>query len=118
MKLSPNLIIMYWCVLLLRMKVNKLLVIYILLNKMYFENISLILGQLPRSVDVVCEYDLVDLCKPGDRVQIVGNYRCLPNKQGSFTSGTFRFVEDLFEHLILYILALIYLLTIDTNIFT
>lgn len=52
------------------------------------------LGQLPRSVDVVCEYDLVDLCKPGDRVQIVGNYRCLPNKQGSFTSGTFRFVED------------------------
>ncbi|XP_054266507.1 zygotic DNA replication licensing factor mcm3 [Macrosteles quadrilineatus] len=49
-------------------------------------------GQLPRSVDIVCEYDLVDLCKPGDRVQIVGNYRCLPNKQGSFTSGTFRTV--------------------------
>ncbi|GBP89342.1 DNA replication licensing factor Mcm3 [Eumeta japonica] len=47
-------------------------------------------GQLPRSVDVICDDDLVDLCKPGDRVQIVGNYRCLPNKQGSFTSGTFR----------------------------
>nr|CAD7458079.1 unnamed protein product [Timema tahoe] len=47
-------------------------------------------GQLPRSVDVICDNDLVDLCKPGDRVQVVGNYRCLPNKQGSFTSGTFR----------------------------
>ncbi|XP_039750656.1 DNA replication licensing factor Mcm3 isoform X1 [Pararge aegeria] len=47
-------------------------------------------GQLPRSVDVVCDDDLVDACKPGDRVQVVGNYRCLPNKQGSFTAGTFR----------------------------
>ncbi|XP_075221600.1 minichromosome maintenance 3 [Lycorma delicatula] len=47
-------------------------------------------GQLPRSVDVVVDNDLVDLCKPGDRVQIVGNYRCLPAKQGSFTTGTFR----------------------------
>ncbi|KAL0881368.1 hypothetical protein ABMA27_001245 [Loxostege sticticalis] len=47
-------------------------------------------GQLPRSVDVVCDDDLVDKCKPGDRVQVVGNYRCLPNKQGSFTAGTFR----------------------------
>nr|XP_032515771.1 DNA replication licensing factor Mcm3 [Danaus plexippus plexippus] len=49
-------------------------------------------GQLPRSVDVVCDDDLVDKCKPGDRVQIVGNYRCLPSKQGSFTAGTFRTV--------------------------
>ncbi|XP_063220914.1 DNA replication licensing factor Mcm3 [Bacillus rossius redtenbacheri] len=49
-------------------------------------------GQLPRSVDVICDDDLVDRCKPGDRVQVVGNYRCLPNKQGSFTSGTFRTV--------------------------
>ncbi|CAH2040167.1 unnamed protein product, partial [Iphiclides podalirius] len=49
-------------------------------------------GQLPRSVDVVCDDDLVDKCKPGDRVQVVGNYRCLPSKQGSFTAGTFRTV--------------------------
>jgi Predicted ATPase involved in replication control, Cdc46/Mcm family len=47
-------------------------------------------GQLPRSVDVICDNDLVDKCKPGDRVQIVGNYRCLPSKKGSFTTGTFR----------------------------
>lgn len=49
-------------------------------------------GQLPRSVDVICDDDLVDLCKPGDRVQIVGNYRCLPGKQGGFTNATFRTV--------------------------
>ncbi|KAB0800493.1 hypothetical protein PPYR_06233 [Photinus pyralis] len=49
-------------------------------------------GQLPRSVDIICDNDLVDCCKPGDRILAVGSYRCLPNKQGSFTSGTFRAV--------------------------
>ncbi|XP_076642875.1 minichromosome maintenance 3 [Halictus rubicundus] len=47
-------------------------------------------GQLPRSIDVVCDNDLVDLCKPGDRVQVVGSFRCLPGKQGGYTTGTFR----------------------------
>ncbi|XP_046909054.1 minichromosome maintenance 3 [Dermatophagoides farinae] len=49
-------------------------------------------GQLPRSVDIISDNDLVDVCKPGDRVLIVGPYRCLPNKQGYYTSGTFRTV--------------------------
>lgn len=49
-------------------------------------------GQLPRCVDVILENDLVDKCKPGDRVQVVGSYRCLPNKQGNFSNCVFRSV--------------------------
>lgn len=49
-------------------------------------------GQLPRSVDVIVDDDLVDLAKPGDRVQVVGTYRCLPAKNNGFTNATFRTV--------------------------
>lgn len=49
-------------------------------------------GQLPRVVDVILEHDLVDQCKPGDRVQVVGSFRCLPNKQGNFSNCIFRTV--------------------------
>lgn len=47
-------------------------------------------GQLPRSVDIIVDNDLVDTCKPGDRVQIIGVFRCLPSKRQGYTPGTFR----------------------------
>ncbi|VEL23281.1 unnamed protein product [Protopolystoma xenopodis] len=49
-------------------------------------------GQLPRSVDIVCDDDLVDVCKPGDRVQVVGQFRCLPGKKNGYTTASFRTV--------------------------
>ncbi|KAL3935520.1 MAG: hypothetical protein SGBAC_008978 [Bacillariaceae sp.] len=35
------------------------------------------MGQLPRSIELVLDHDLVDKIKPGDRVQVVGVYRAL-----------------------------------------
>ncbi|XRB05274.1 DNA replication licensing factor MCM3 [Pycnococcus provasolii] len=49
-------------------------------------------GQLPRSVDVILEGDLVDSCKPGDRVAISGIYKAVPSKAGAPTTGVFRTV--------------------------
>lgn len=46
-------------------------------------------GQLPRSIDIVLDDDLVDTTKPGDRVQIVGVYRSLGTNAQSLSS-TFR----------------------------
>lgn len=47
-------------------------------------------GQLPRSVEVVMDDDLVDRCKPGDRIQLVGMYKSMGNRVGQSTSSTFR----------------------------
>jgi DNA replication licensing factor MCM3 len=52
------------------------------------------MGQLPRSVELVLDDDLVDTVKPGDRVAVVGVYRALAlasNGQQQ-SSGVFRVV--------------------------
>lgn len=71
-------------------------------------------GQLPRFVDVIADNDLADksgfalfkcflfifswlhaaICRvrPGDRVRVIGVYRCMPSKQQGYTGGIFRTV--------------------------
>ena len=47
-------------------------------------------GQLPRGVDIIMDDDLVDTCKPGDRIQLVGIFRSLGNRTAGQGSATFR----------------------------
>jgi DNA replication licensing factor MCM3 len=49
-------------------------------------------GQLPRGVDVIVDDDLVDKCKPGDRVQLVGIYRSLGNRNTGHSNTIFKTV--------------------------
>lgn len=47
-------------------------------------------GQMPQNVEVIVENDLVDTCKAGDRVQVIGVYRALAWKASGTTSGFYR----------------------------
>lgn len=49
-------------------------------------------GQLPRGVDVILDDDLVDRVKPGDRIQLVGIYRTLGNRNTNHNSALFKTV--------------------------
>ncbi|KAL7307015.1 hypothetical protein TKK_0000763 [Trichogramma kaykai] len=51
-------------------------------------------GQLPRTIEIILDNDLVHLCKPDDRVQVIGNYRCVPGNKGGYTSGAFSANSD------------------------
>lgn len=47
-------------------------------------------GQLPRGVDVIMDDDMVDRVKPGDRIQLVGIFRSLGNRNAGSGSAIFR----------------------------
>ena len=49
------------------------------------------IGQLPKSIEVILEEDLVDKVKPGDRIQVNGVFKCVPYK-GAIANSSVRTV--------------------------
>lgn len=49
-------------------------------------------GTIPRTVECVLSNDLVDNCKPGDRVQMIGVYRTLAGRISGESHGQFKTV--------------------------
>ena len=54
-------------------------------------------GQLPRSVDVLLDEDMVDTCKPGDRIRLYGVYRPLPSAKNGASSMFFKYAFVLLQ---------------------
>jgi DNA replication licensing factor MCM3 len=46
-------------------------------------------GQVPKSIRVICEGELVDRAKPGERVNVIGVYRTMAGPIEEFTDGVF-----------------------------
>merc|ERR1719478_1288646 len=46
-------------------------------------------GQIPRAIEVICEGDLADKVKAGDRVQVIGVYKSFPGPTSEVTTGVF-----------------------------
>jgi len=46
-------------------------------------------GQIPLSCEVICEGDLADKAKPGERVRVIGVYRSFPGQLSDHTDGKF-----------------------------
>merc|ERR1719310_666269 len=46
-------------------------------------------GQIPRSIEVICEGDLADKVKAGDRVQVIGVYKSFPPPAQDVTTGVY-----------------------------